>query len=117
MTPTLSPETLRQIVREAEAYEDTTRQKVPKEHHTVPSFISYVAGAFIGYQDGATAYAHYKEQFDQAKKALEEIEELTKRHWSENSNIDIYLKCRDALSSWKEEGKEDFGDWLERCCK
>lgn len=72
MNTPISPETAEMIKKEAEAYEDATRQKVPKEHHNVASFISYVAGAYIGYEAGASAYAPYKERCEELERWKQE---------------------------------------------
>lgn len=62
---------------------------------------------FNAYVAGATAYAHYKERWEQAMKALEKVKWLCAGHHEvHNDNISkIWEESDKALASWKEEGK------------
>lgn len=72
------------------------------------------------YEAGATAYAHYKERWEQAMKALEELTEISEwmfdncrlQEGKEASKSNLFKRPANAidqannfLASWKEEGK------------
>lgn len=100
MTP-ISNEPAERISEEAQSYANKYWKDQPSN-----------AIAYNGYVAGATAYAHYKKRFEQAKKALEEV-----KPWIENDMDDDRWNVRERagelvdmienlLASWKEEGKE-----------
>lgn len=98
MNTPISPETAEMIEKEAEAL----KRKMPDNYF--PTNYKY----YEGYKAGATAYAPYKEQFEQAKKALEEIVTIHAQykdagieHPSTNHLRNIALQ---TLATWKEEG-------------
>lgn len=101
MTPTISPELQEKIEQEAIA-------KYPGIHNNIkgPANCHKYRKAFIA---GATAYAPYKERFEQAKKALDRLKSVADCY-SYIPSLNPPIKhlqsiINEALASWKEEGK------------
>lgn len=94
MNTPISPERAAVIKQESIDYLRTTKSTSLKD--------AYIAGA--------TAYAPYKERWEQAKKALEEYAAAHKplpwQNVSDNANYKLYQRVNDLLATWKEEGKE-----------
>lgn len=88
--PALSKELSEQIERGAETYANT------KNANKTVIRLAYTAGA--------TAYAHYKERWEQTKKALEDI--MAKEGVNYLLPEQVSIKINALLASWKEEGKE-----------
>lgn len=111
MTP-ISKELQDQIEREAEDYGEETGEIICR----VNEYGTHNARA-AGFEAGATAYAHYKECWDQAKKALEAA--VTKHEEDKLKLLEKYpqlegklepailpwvVNAKALLASWKEEG-------------
>ena len=100
MTPTISKELQEQIEQEAQdSYNKTDYYKPTGETMWKKAFIA-----------GATSYAHYKERFEQAKKALDRLKSVADCY-SYIPSLNPPIKhlqsiINEALASWKEEGKE-----------
>ena len=99
MSNNLSPELQDQIVREAEAYADN---RIMDRRFIVSRDVQHNWDrAKDDYIKAATPYAA---RWEQAKKVLEKIKEIAKRHGEIRDIINT------ALSSWKEEGKREVGN-------
>lgn len=99
----MTPELSARIEQEAEKY-----------MHSAASLIDDIGPIHLqfAYCEGAKAYAHYKERWEQAKKVLEDIKAIPYPYMDPTdfgSMCDYIEKVRElaekALSSWKEEGK------------
>lgn len=90
--PPLSPEFIKQIETEAEAYGAKYGWETSNGYRTDGDLER-------GYEAGATAYAHYKEQAERYRKELEEIAKLP--------GIYSKLKATNALNQYREGEKNN----------